>query len=352
VTESLALFDADLAPAAGAVVEPLPQDATHVAPSAERAADGAAVPTLLAVDGNALVHRAFHAYGATAGGARYGFFALLSVVCDQVAYEGLLLGFDCRQHSRRRATYPAYKAQRPDKDAELDASLDELPAIAADMGAHVVVAAGCEADDVVASASATAEDAGWRCVVASPDRDVLALVSERTSVLQVRGGHRPIRTVTARDFRRRHRIAPQQYVQLAALRGDASDNLPGIAGIGAKKAAELLRMYPTVEDAVADPLGCRSVLGPELGQVVIDDLASSTSVFRRNVRLMTLDRALPVDLEASRRAATPEQILEVLRTHRMTGLHARMCTALCPVGDAVPPVGDGDAPADVPWDTA
>ncbi|HEX6257342.1 MAG TPA: 5'-3' exonuclease H3TH domain-containing protein [Euzebyales bacterium] len=349
MTESLALFDADLAPAAAALVDPLPRGAAP--PATAEVRDGEVTePMLLAVDGNALVHRAFHAYGGTAGGARYGFFALLSVVCDQVTYDGLVVGFDCREHSRRRATYPDYKGQRPDKHAELDVSLDELPQIAADMGAHVIVAPGCEADDVVASAAATAEDAAWRCVVASPDRDVLALVSGRTSVLQVRGGHRPIRTVTARDFRRRYRIAPQQYVQLAAIRGDASDNLPGIAGIGAKKAADLLRMYPTVEEAVADPLGCRSVLGPELGQLVIDDLASPTSVFRRNVELMTLDRGLPVDLDATRRAATPEQILTVLRTYRMTGLHARMCTALCPAGDGVPPVGDGDAPPDVPWD--
>jgi 5'-3' exonuclease len=241
VTESLALFDADLAPAAAAIVEP-------VAPPARRPADAVAdgSPVLLAVDGNALVHRAFHAYGATTGGARYGFFALLSVVCDQVGYEGMVIGFDCRQRSARRSQFAGYKAQRPDKHDDLEASLDELPDIATDMGAHVIVASGLEADDVVASAAATAETAGWRCVVASPDRDVLALVSDRTEVLQIRGGDRPIRRITARSFRRSYRIAPAQYLQLAALRGDASDNLPGITGIGAKKAAALLRTYATV----------------------------------------------------------------------------------------------------------
>lgn len=347
MTESLALFDADLVPAAEAIVEPLSAVQPGAAQRVEVARSG---PALLAVDGNALVHRAFHAYGATTGGARYGFFALLSVVCDQVSYDGLVIGFDCREHSRRRDRFGAYKAQRPDKDPALDASLDELPGIAADLGAHVVVAHGCEADDVVASAASTAENAGWRCVVASPDRDVLALVSDRTEVLQIRGGDRPVRRITARDFRRRHRIEPEQYVQLAALRGDASDNLPGITGVGAKKAAALLRAYATVDEAVADPLGCRSVLGPELGQAVIDDLSSPASVFRRNVTLMTLDRRLPVDLDAARRAATPQQISDVLRAYRMTGLHARMCAALCPVDETVPPVGDDDAPPAVPWD--
>lgn len=346
MTESLALFDADLAPAADALVEPVTPP-TRRRPTPEPTVDG---PVLLAVDGNALVHRAFHAYGGTTGGARYGFFALLSVVCDQVGYDALVVGFDCRDHSRRRSEFAAYKAQRPDKHDDLAASLDELPRIAGDMGVHVIVAPGLEADDVVASAASAAEAAGWHCVVASPDRDVLALVSDRTEVLQVRGGEHPIRRVTLRTFRRRHRIAPAQYLQLAALRGDASDNLPGITGIGAKKAAELLRAYATVEEAVADPIGCRSVLGPELGQALIDDLAAETSVFRRNIALMTLQRDVPVDVDLARRAATPDQILEVLRVHRMTGLHTRMCAALCPVGDITPPVTDEDAPPERPWD--
>ena len=342
MTDALALFDADLTPATEAIAEPV------AARPARRplATDRGAKPTLLAVDGNALVHRAFHAYRGTTGGARYGFFALLSVVCDQVAYDGLVIGFDCRARSHRRARYADYKAQRPDKHEQLDAALDELPTIAADMGAYVVVAEGWEGDDVVASAATVAEAAGWACVVASPDRDLLALVSRDTVVLQV-GAARPIRRVTAADFRRRHRISPQQYLQLAALRGDASDNLPGITGIGAKKAAELLRTYATVADAVADPLGCRSVLGPELGQALIDDLAAGdASVFRRNVDLMTLHREVPIDLARSGRCVTPDEILTVLRRWRMTGLHARMCAALAvrPDHAEAPPVSDDDVP--------
>ena len=352
--ESLALFDADLVPAAAAVAGTPEGVVTRPSRTASAAAERG--PTLLAVDGNALVHRAFHAYGATTGGARYGFFALLSVVCDQVGYDGLVIGFDCRIHSTRRAAYPEYKAQRPDKHEQLEASLDELPTIAADLGVHVIVAEGWEADDVVASAAAVAEAAGWRCVVASPDRDVLGLISRMTSVLQIRGGDQPVRHVTARDFRRRHRITPEQYLQLAALRGDSSDNLPGIAGIGAKKAAALLRLYATVDDAVADPMGCRSVLGPELGQALIDDVTAPSSVFRRNVELMALRRDLPVELDDCRRRGHPDRILAELRRWRMTGLHARLCAALCPQdggigGDAdAPPVGDADAPPERPFD--
>jgi DNA polymerase I len=347
VTESLALFDANLLPATQAVAEPVV--ARPTARSGAPKPDGESKPTLLAIDGNSLVHRAFHAYGGTTGGARYGFFALLSVVCDKAPYDGLVIGFDCRARSHRRVRYGAYKAQRPDKHEQLDASLDELPDIASDMGAHVVVAEGWEADDVVASAAATAEGNGWRCVVASPDRDVLGLVSADTAVLQIRGGDQPIRRITATDFRRRYRITPAQYVQMAALRGDSSDNLPGITGIGAKKAAALLRAYATVEEAVADPLGCRSVLGPELGQALIDDLATGESVFRRNIALMTLNREIPIPLELCRPHATPETIMAVLRQWRMTGLFARMCAVLGmrPDHHEVPAVGDEDVPPEI-----
>lgn len=359
MTESLALFDADLAPARSAIAE-RPRSSAGAA-TAERparansAATAGRAPhrdtrsTVLAVDGNALVHRAFHAYGQTAGGARYGFFALLSVVCDQVDFGPMVIGFDCRDTSYRRARYADYKAQRPDKHEQLDTALDELPRIAGDMGACVVVAPGWEADDVVASAAVTAEADGRRCVVASPDRDVLGLISADTSVLQVRGGDQPIRHVDLRGFRRRYRVTPDQYVELAALRGDSSDNLGGIHGIGAKKAAELLRVYPTVAAAVADPLGCRSVLGPELGQALIDDVSSDGSVFHRNIDLMTLHRDVPVDLDRCRRRATPDEIMVVLREWRMTGLHTRMCAMLCPTDDDVPAVGDADAPPSSEW---
>jgi DNA polymerase-1 len=347
VTESLALFDANLLPASQALAEPVVMPRTGGSAAPARAV--AAKSTLLAVDGNAIVHRAFHAYGGTTGGARYGFFALLSVVCDQVPYEGLVIGFDCRARSYRRTQYGDYKAQRPDKHEQLDAALDELPDIATNLGAHVVVAEGWEADDVVASAATTAEAGGWRCVVASPDRDVLGLVSADTAVLQIRGGDQPIRRIAAQDFRRRYRITPAQYVQMAALRGDSSDNLPGITGIGAKKAAALLRTYASVEEAVADPLGCRSVLGPELGQALIDDLAGEQSVFRRNIALMTLHREIPIPLEQCRPSATPEVLMAELRRWRMTGLFARMCAVfgMRPDPADVPALSDDDAPPEI-----
>ncbi len=144
-------------------------------------------------------------------------------------------------------------------------------------------------------------------------------------------------------------INPGQYTEYAALRGDVSDNLPGINGIGPKRAKDLLSRYATVADAVADPMGCRSVLGPEVGQTLIDDLASPDSGFHRNVALMTMQTDLAVDIDRGA-PATPIEVIETyLRQRKLAGLIARMalCFGVAPTTGAPPPLTDADAPPEL-----
>ncbi|HEY8338729.1 MAG TPA: 5'-3' exonuclease H3TH domain-containing protein, partial [Egibacteraceae bacterium] len=271
--ETLSLFDTELRPAV--TVEP-PSPSAPAAPRAAAGTPAASGPTptgpvLLAVDGNSLAHRAFHAYtqprvdGSPGPGGRYGFLAMLSAICDRVRPDALVVGFDCRATSVRRERYAGYKAQRPDQDPRIPELLDDIAVLLDDLGVLVVQPTGWEADDVLGSAAAAAERAGWRAVLATSDRDAYALVSDTTTVLRLRSGLDNAVEVTPRRLRRDVGVAPWQYTELAALRGDTSDNLPGIPGIGTARAAELLSVYPTVADAAADPLGCRSVLGRTLG---------------------------------------------------------------------------------------
>ena len=151
--------------------------------------------------------------------------------------------------------------------------------------------------------------------------------------------------VTPDSLRRSVGVRPEQYTEFAALRGDSSDNLPGVPGIGAKRAAQLLREYATVAQAAADPLGCRSVLGRPLGQALLDDLADpEQSVFHRNVTLMTLQRDLPVDLETGRRAVSPEDVERYLLAVELPTLVRRVQVALALRPDLPPPPGDDDVP--------
>jgi 5'-3' exonuclease len=354
--DALSLFDADLRPVAPAAPAPATPSAPTAAPRnavppAPRPAPPAG-PTLLAVDGNSLAHRAFHAYGAIglggAGGDRsalYGFLALLTALHDKTDPDGIVVGFDCRTDSVRKDRHPGYKANRPDKDPALRALLDLAPALLADLGVPAVTAEGWEADDVVGSAASTAEAAGWRCVVATSDRDAFALISEATTVLRLRSGLDNAVAMDPARLRREIGVAPEQYVELAALRGDTSDNLKGVPGIGPARAAALLSAYPTVEAAAADPIGCRSVIGPGPGQALLDDLADeATSVFLRNIALMTIRRDVPVDLDACRQRRSADALADTLDGWGLGHLAGRAAVALADRPSAIPPPTDADAP--------
>ncbi|HUG83369.1 MAG TPA: 5'-3' exonuclease H3TH domain-containing protein [Euzebya sp.] len=347
--DALALFDTDLR------VTEVAKPTTRTVPRADAQPVPAPVvlgPTVLAVDGNSLAHRGYHAYAARreegdlVGAGLYGFLALLAAVVDMTRPQSIVIGFDCRQESVRKAMWPTYKGQRPDKPDVLDALLDEIPVALRALGACVITHRGYEADDVCGSVAATAAAARRRCVVATSDRDAFALVGETTSVLRIRSGMHRAQDVNVTRFRRELGIAPGQYTEYAALRGDTSDNLPGINGIGPKRAKDLLNRYPTVALAVADPMGCRSVLGPEVGQTLIDDLASPDSVFHRNMALMTMVQNLPIDLDAGTPSTSIATIDSYLRGRRLAGLIARMalCFGAAPHQGPRPPLTDADAP--------
>lgn len=337
----LTLFDVDqdaLAPVHGAAptsgLSPAPRTPAAAPPVT---APASTAPMLLAVDGDSLAHRAFHGYPADRSqGPVYGFLALLASLCDRVAVDAVVVGFDSREASVRRQRFPPYKGQRGDKASGLLALLLGMPDGLADLGVCVVTSEGWEADDVMASAAAVAESEGWRCTIATSDRDAFCLVSEDTTVLRMRGRGETV-AVTPQRLWADLRVTSAQYVEYAALRGDVSDNLPGVPGIGPSRAAALLAEYPTVAAAVADPIGCRSVLGAALGQALLDDCARDASVFHRNVDLMTPRRDLHVDLEAAQRRPAANRISARLDAWGLGSLGGRLSAALAERPGAVPP---------------
>lgn len=355
--DALALFDTNLNVNENLTVDEaaLPaakSDIQTTAPGSEPPNGPVLGPVVLAVDGNSLAHRGYHAYAARrqegdlVGAGLYGFLALLAAVVDIVRPAATVVGFDCRQASVRKERWPDYKSQRPDKPEVLDALLDEIPVALDELGAYVVSHGGYEADDICGSVAARATAQRRRCVVATSDRDAFALVSQSTTVLRIRSGMHRAQEYDVTRFRRELGISPGQYTEFAALRGDTSDNLPGIMGIGPKRARDLLSRYDTVGDAVADPLGCRSVLGPEVGQTLIEDYAATDSVFHRNVELMTMADDLEIDLAAGVPTAPIHKIDTYLRGRRLAGLIARMslCFGAAPDRGAVPMPTDADAP--------
>src|SRR4249920_1957612 len=135
-------------------------------------------PLLLAVDGDSLLHRAHHAYadsqehgpdGRPAWGLR-GLLSFIAAAAARFTPDALVVGFDSREHSVRKAEFPGYKAHRPDKPPPLQAQLDDAPDLLAAAGVPVVSVHGYEADDVLASAAALAHQGGWRAILVTSDR--------------------------------------------------------------------------------------------------------------------------------------------------------------------------------------
>ncbi|MDP9793384.1 DNA polymerase-1 [Catenuloplanes nepalensis] len=258
-------------------------------------------PLLLVLDGNSLIHRTYHAGAGDPGDleawALRGFARYAARAVSRLRPDAIVVGFDCPESSSRRLDYPAYKAQRPDKPGDLVAQLAAAPELLRAAGLCTVIPAGFEADDVLASSAAHARRAGWRSILMTSDRDAFALIDDVTSVLRLRnGGFGEAVLIDAAGLHELCGVHPHQYLDYAALRGDPSDNLPGVRGFGAAISARLLAALGTV-DAAWDDLdtGGRAVRAA-VGEVAADRLAApeSRDVVARNRRLMRMRTDLPI----------------------------------------------------------
>ena len=178
----------------------------------------------------------------------------------------MVFGLDDRTSSVRADAYPAYKAGRPAKDPALVDQLERASVLLDALGLPTVTPAGLEADDVSATAATWAERSGWSCVIVTSDRDSFAHISDRTQVLRlINGGIAASPLLNPARLHTLYGIEAGHYLEYAALRGDTSDNLPGVPGIGEKTAPVLLsqmgsmrRSGPTSTTATAPPSWPRS----------------------------------------------------------------------------------------------
>jgi DNA polymerase-1 len=270
-------------------------------------------PLLLVLDGNSLTHRAYHAAATGhlldgSGRPVWALKGLIGYVARAAALlrpDAVLVGFDCPDHSVRKDDYPGYKAHRPDKPADLVEQLNAAPGLLRTAGIGTVVHPAYEADDVLASAAAHARRNGWRAVVMTSDRDAFALIDASTTVLRVRnGGLDEAVMVTPASLAEVYGVHPWQYRDYAALRGDPSDNLPGVRGFGSATAARLLGAFGTLEAAwAALDNGAEHTVRTVVGETACLQLTAPgmRALVDRNLRLMRMHADLPVpDLDSVR----------------------------------------------------
>ena len=210
---------------------------------------------LMVIDGNSIVNRSF--YGVrpltTKDGlytnAVYGFVTTLQRLMDEEAPEAVCVTFDRKEPTFRHLEYEGYKAQRKGMPEELAQQMPVLKDVLDAMNIPRYELAGYEADDLIGTISRKCESAGWDCVIVTGDRDSLQLVTEHTKVklISTRMGQTTTKDMTPESFWEVYGFDPIHIIDLKALMGDASDNIPGVKGIGEKTAMTLIQKYQTVD---------------------------------------------------------------------------------------------------------
>lgn len=252
---------------------------------------------LMVIDGNSLINRAFYGIRmlTTKDGqptnAVYGFVNILLKLLDEEKPDALCVTFDRKAPTFRHLAYEGYKAQRKGMPDELAAQLPVLKDVLAAMNIPRYELDGWEADDLIGTIAARDTAAGWETVVVTGDKDSLQLVTDSTRVklVSTRMGQTTTKEMTPETFREAYGFGPVHIVDLKALMGDTSDNIPGVKGIGEKTAMDLIQRYQSVEAIYAD------VEGVEAKPAVKKKLAEGEEQARMSYDLATIRCDAPID---------------------------------------------------------
>lgn len=210
---------------------------------------------LLAIDGNSIVNRAFYGIRPLTNregfptNAIYGFLTILQRIVEETQPDALCIAFDRKDPTFRHESYDGYKAQRQPMPEDLAVQIPKLKEVLDAMNIPRYELSGWEADDLLGTMSRRCEEEGWTCIIATGDKDALQLITDRTYVYLVstRMGKTTTREMDPLKFREAYGFEPAGIVELKALMGDASDNIPGVKGIGEKTGMSLIQAFGTVE---------------------------------------------------------------------------------------------------------
>lgn len=297
----------------------------------------------LAVDGNSLVHRSFHAQAHTGLRTREGrpmwavrgLLAQLVAAVERIGPDVVVVGFDDAEVSSRRDRWPQYKAARTDKLPTLVEQLELAAEVLRGLGVAVVVPPGLEADDVLASAARLAPTVGATTVVMTSDRDAFALIDDHTRVLRIiNGGVEASPLLTCERLMMMLGIRPDQYRDYSAMRGDPSDNLPGVRGIGPKTAARLLAGLGTARAAFDDLAGDGARVRAAIGAGAARHLShpDARAAWELNCQVMHMHDDVPLDLRSPGPGCLPlaaPAVRSSFEAHQLTTMVNQALRVLC-----------------------
>ena len=295
--------------------------------------------TFAVIDGNSLMHRAFHAVPPTMNApdgrptnAIFGFLNMFLKMIDAFNPDGVVVAFDKGKPRVRMEMLPQYKAQRPPMDPDLHAQFPMIKELLTALNVPILQSEGWEGDDILGTMARLGEEAGCDILLVTGDRDMYQLVTEHVNVVSTRKGLSDVAIMTPESVDDLyHGITPALVPDFYGLKGDTSDNIPGVPGIGPKKASALIAQYGSLDEVIAHADEVKGKMGENLRAHIDDALLS------RKVATIRTDAPVELDFEAtSFPAFSADEVSAALGTLGITAMQNRFLALIGGEGGVVP----------------
>lgn len=293
--------------------------------------------TFAVIDGNSLMHRAFHAVPPTMNApdgrptnAIFGFLNMFLKMIDAFNPDGVVVAFDKGKPRVRMEMLPQYKAQRPPMDPDLHAQFPMIKELLVALNVPILQSEGWEGDDILGTMARLGEQAGCDMLLVTGDRDMYQLVTEHVNVVSTRKGLSDVTIMTPESVDDLyHGITPALVPDFYGLKGDTSDNIPGVPGIGPKKASALIAQYGSLDEVIAHADEVKGKMGESLRAHIDDALLS------RKVATIRTDAPVELDFEAtSFPAYSADEVSAALGTLGITAMQSRFLALIGGEGGA------------------
>lgn len=304
--------------------------------------------TFAVIDGNSLMHRAFHAVPPTMNApdgrptnAIFGFLNMFLKMIDAFNPDGVVVAFDKGKPRVRMEMLPQYKAQRPPMDPDLHVQFPMIKELLTALNVPILQSEGWEGDDILGTMARLGEEAGCDMLLVTGDRDMYQLVTEHVNVVSTRKGLSDVAIMTPESVDDLyHGITPALVPDFYGLKGDTSDNIPGVPGIGPKKASALIAQYGSLDEVIAHADEVKGKMGENLRAHIDDALLS------RKVATIRTDAPVEFDFaETSFPAFSADEVSAALGTLGITAMQNRFLSLIGGEGGATAAASTFEIPA-------
>ncbi|MEG2929228.1 MAG: DNA polymerase I [Oscillospiraceae bacterium] len=285
---------------------------------------------LLALDGNSILNRAFYGIkllttkdGQYTNGI-YGFLNILSKLEQEVQPDSVAIAFDLRAKTFRHEMYSEYKGTRKGMPEELAQQMPVLKELLGDLGYNIVTKEGYEADDILGTFAKTCADNGDECFIATGDRDSLQLACDKVNIIltTTQFGKGQSQVMDTAAVQEKYGLLPTQLIDLKALMGDTSDNIPGVKGVGEKTAVNLLQSFETLDGVY------QNIDDPIIKKGVREKLIADKEMAYLSKKLGTICCTVPIDTDIYayvKKSCDTQKAARQLKSLEMFSLVDKLC---------------------------